>query len=451
MSLLLANLPRAGLLIAVLAAVLGLHEERVRQDPTATVALEDIAVQRICAKEEYPSSYFWERFYTMGGRIALVRSEPLGNFLEAGHAVRFSKEEVERLHASGVAAEGAPLAAGAVWTEDEALATRFKSMAKAARIEVPVNTYKGRTVFAVPNGFELDAGFDPIRVNALRTLGLIPAYAVVNPTDLRLALEDSKPSIFWIEGAAENWTEDDLALLEKRLIAGTAWLAWDVSPIETLGTDRVRRTRFIPSSVASSAALAASRGGRFLLFELGPADSVEASLNGFRDRFSKFRKAGLGAGPVVRPARARSTSVAERWVRRLLLLLTLVLGPFAALRISQLWKSPGSSLAAVFVSAVLAGLVGRLGAAPADYWMASWYPVGGSWFARHWLEIIVGWPALVMGVRWVGFTAPLGVIWVVSNVRLPVETALFEVLFASAVGLGIGGGIFLAKRALERR
>ncbi len=428
MSLIIANLPRAGVLLAIFAAGFGVYEERFRGARSAAAALEDREVQRLCAKEGYPSSYYWERFRTMGGRLAVVRSEPLAVFLKAGTAVRFNKEEVDRMLASGAMAEDAPLVPGSVWTKDPALAQRFQRASEAAGLPVGEKTYKGRIVFSVPSGARFNAGFDPERISILRALGLTPAYLVQSRADLNLALEDTKPSVLWIAADLPGF---------RRSTA-------------IFDSDQVRRVREVPPGVGPRQVLAASRGERFLLFNFDDADSVEGSLDRFRDRFSAFRRAGLGAGPVAAMPMGRQVSIRERWARRLLLVITFVFGPFLVLRFAGLRKTKPAFLALVFFGAVLAGLVGRLGAAPVDYWLAPWYPVGGSWIARHWPAVILGWPVLALGRRWAGFAAPLGVVWVVSNVRLPVETALFEASAAAAVGLVLGGGIFTAKRAYER-
>jgi hypothetical protein len=524
-SLLLANLPRAVVLIAALAVGWGWILES-RRSPSAAVAFDAREARALCRSEKYPEEYFWERFFTMGGRIAVLRSERLGRFLDSGRAIRFTREEIERMRAAGAADAAAPLSPNAVWTEDAVLASRFQRGAEASGSRVDRKQHKGRHVLSLPAGTGSTAGFDEARAARLRAKGLTPAYALRTPADLRLALDSAEPAVFWVESGWEDWEGEDWDRLADRLSGGKSWLAWADSRsdrallpgrnrkdsiverdalFERIGVGRVRRAGRLSFDAGAAAAIFAVRAERIVSFDASLA--VEETLDRWRSRFRAFRRAGLAAGPA---GGREYWAVESAWIRALrrgLGALVLILGPLAALRAGRSVLAKGGHWVLAFSSAAVAacfwGLLGRWGASAYDLLVSPSYrsaeplwaflvmtlAVGGvrsasnrrnagyaaaavgagllwalpqtsfaagDWLGRRWLEVLIGAPALLAGLRFaaaeerewskilvfIGILTLIALVQTVSDARIPVSVALSQAL-AGALAGGVLGGLVL--------
>jgi len=492
-SLVFANLPRAGILLAACLIAFGWMEERRRAEPAAAVAFEASAAARICAEEKYPESYFWERARTMGVRIALLRSESVAGFLETGKAIRFTAEEIEKMRAAGAAAAEAPLSPESIWTDDPEIARRFKRGAEAANTPIEIQTFRGRSILSLPWESSVTAGFDLQRAAALRALGLTPGYAIRSRVDLLLALDDPEPAVYWVEGGWLEWDFETVEDLHRRLEESESWIVWSkewIPPyrtpaaarrraektrrhrIDSLRAARARLGGTLAAAVGPRGAVTAARTGDFLLFALGSEKGVEGNLLIWRDRFNALRRAGIGAGPARLAAPEPPAGEVERAARRMIGAAVLVLGPLLAFaagrKTMELRKRPELAYAAAVGCALLAGLIGRSGVSLFDIRLSMSYPIGAFavsapgedlvyWLGAWWPLTVLGCGALWIALRrsltlqgkasslWIvaGVLGLIGIVQGIMDSRIMLKISIYQSLLGILVG-GVTGGLILA-------
>lgn len=308
------------------------------EDRSVLAAVEAESAASLAGFPPSSSADLWERLKVMGVNAAILREETLSDLSARGEVLHFSRAEVEKWRAAGLAAPGSGPRGDSLWVRDPKTVERVAEALAARGLDVSTASVSGARTFGLPAGFDpgpVPAGFAPGGVAALSAAGLLP---IAVP---RSAMVDVAGRRLWV----------------KSLPVGA-------------GREEILRAAY-------------GRPMRLILFRFRPTLGLDDNLDLLRSSLRVLREAGFSSAlPAPRPARGLDAG-AGRTVRLLLAWLIAAAGPLlavrAALQSSRLVRGrlPSWGAAASPVPEIFAGLAASWAAASmAGIFVAGVVPAG---------------------------------------------------------------------------
>jgi hypothetical protein len=311
---------------------------------TCAVFLDYDEAVRLCA-DEYPINDFWERAKTMGTAGALLRAQSLASRIAEGDVLRYTNGEIEKMKATKVAAQSAPLTPQTLWPRRPGVLNRIKEAARAHDLELKIQEFEGQPVAILgdkrsPEKFSL--GFDPERIAVLRRFELSPLLSA-----------DDDPQVLLSKGAnavsllSPAYAGDGDAARIQAALSGRHWLAFSDGSALGRMSRRARasfmrrialpREKYLAAgdvrlSEGAAGFLRAAPGRSVLIARLDAGGGVEGNLAELRAALRCLRREGYAPSLAAAPNSGTRTSGAGWLVRFVLGFLLTVAGPIAALR-----------------------------------------------------------------------------------------------------------------------
>jgi len=250
-------------------------------------ALDAAEAAAVCSASGYPPADFWQRAQAMGVGAMALRADTLGELIEGGRVLVFSRAELEKWKSAGLIAPNAALKPNALWVRDAGLFARLSGVLAAQGLLASTGTAAGHGFLELKGGLapETFAGSSAEDAASAAAVQMIPF--VVGPA-----------------GAVR---------------AGRS----EAAPLRVL-ENPVRLAALLRSAYAQR--------GRVLLLGLDPAGGVEGNLDRLRALLRPLRDRELIGREWPEAAVPSAAASPGRW-RLALAWLLAVLGPIIAVRL----------------------------------------------------------------------------------------------------------------------
>jgi len=342
MVFLVKNWRKAAVLLLALFTVWTLAYDRYGR--RCALILDSREVRSLCGKG-YSEKDFWERVRTMGAAGALLYPQSLEDLIESGSILRYTKSEIEKLKATKVAADEAPLIPGSLWIRSPGMVARLRIAADAAGIALILKEYEGQTVVTLPDGVgpaSVSGGYDPERTRLIAGEGLIPVFHAGTVPELLMSAGEK--SLTLVDGAGFDSTSDGRrtpGVFKKShgLAFGKGMARGERAAFLRDHVGEARPAFLLSageSPVGGGAAgfirESAGRGNTLVIARLDLKKGVEENLTALRETLRALRRKGFTPGLESWTSGPRGVSPIEWIIRFVLGLILTVAVPIFSLR-----------------------------------------------------------------------------------------------------------------------